>query len=515
MPLPPDSLSTRLICPLTAAGVLQMRRDAFEAARAGADAVELRLDYLRTPPDEEHLRALIVDSPLDVIVTCRPQRQGGRFQGSEEQRLAILRSAGALHPAFADVEMDVPRDLWPPCPVLLSHHDFQGCPADLEALAERLDASGAAACKLAFAARGPEDALRALDVLRAARKPTIALAMGEAGVLSRILARKFGAFGTYAALSRGAESAPGQPTLDEFRELYHWHRLGSGTEVYGVIGHPVAHSLSPLIHNRAMSAAGLDAVYLPLLIEPGEAPFRRFLDALLQRPWLGWRGLSVTIPHKENALRYVGAELCEELARKIGAVNTISIAPGGGLRGDNTDYASALDALCQAMKIERSAMAGRRVAVLGAGGAARAIVAGLRHYGAGVVIYNRTLPRAEALGAEFGARAAPAEAIDGAAEEILINCTPVGMHPKVEDCPIASLPPSVRVVFDTIYNPLETLLLRGARKAGCLTVSGLEMFVGQAVAQFQIWTGKKAPASLMREVVRKELEARSVPGSLK
>jgi 3-dehydroquinate dehydratase/shikimate dehydrogenase len=482
-----------------------MRRDSLEAARAGADAVELRLDYLRTPPDADHLRLLIQDCPLDVIVTCRPVRQGGRFAGPEQDRLALLRAAAGFRPAFVDIEMDVPANLWPDCPVLVSHHDFQSCPADLDKIVAGLESTPAAACKVAFAARGPEDALRALDLLRKARKPMIALAMGEAGVLSRVLSKKFDAMGTYAALSRGAESAPGQPTIEEFKDLYGWHRMGAGSETFGVIGHPVAHSLSPLIHNRAFAAAGVKAVYVPLLIEPGEEAFDRFLDAMLARPWLDWRGLSVTIPHKENALRRVGAGRCEELALRIGAVNTISIAAGGELRGDNTDYASALDALCRAMKIERAAMAGRRVAVLGAGGAARAIVAGLRYYDAHVVLYNRTLPRAEALAAEFACEALPLDAIANCTEEILINCTPIGMHPRVDDCPIASLPPSVKVVFDTIYNPLETLLLRGARKAGCLTVSGLEMFVGQAVAQFHIWTGKKAPVELMREVVKARL----------
>jgi 3-dehydroquinate dehydratase/shikimate dehydrogenase len=482
-----------------------MRRDALEAARAGADAVELRLDYLRTAPDDDHLRLLIKDCPLDVIATCRPVREGGRFAGPEDRRLSLLRSAAAFGPAFVDIEMDVPENLWPDCPILVSHHDFKSCPADLDRIVAALESSRAAACKVAFAAGGPEDALRALDVLRAAHKPMIALAMGEAGVPSRVLSKKFGAFGTYAALSRGAESAPGQPTLEDFQDLYGWHRMTAQSEVYGVIGHPVAHSLSPLIHNRAFAAAGLRAVYVPLLIEPGEGPFDRFLDALLERPWLDWRGLSVTIPHKENALRRVGPDGCEPLALQIGAVNTISLAPGEKLRGDNTDYAAALDALCQAMKIDRAAMAGRRVAVLGAGGVARAIVAGLRHYDARVVVYNRTLARAAALAGEFGAEALPLEEIARCSEEILINCTPIGMHPRVDDCPIAALPPSVKVVFDTIYTPLETLLLRGARKAGCLTISGLEMFVGQAVAQFQIWTGKKAPVQLMREVVMRKL----------
>ena len=182
-----------------------------------------------------------------------------------------------------------------------------GCPDDLTSVARRLEGSPAEVSKIAFVAAGPADALAALELLRVCRKPMTALAMGEAGAASRLLARKFGAFGTFASLHAGAESAPGQFALAEMRELFRWDSLSPTTSVYGVIGCPVAHSLSPAIHNAAFAAAGLDAVYVPLLVQAGEANFRRFLDALTARPWLDWRGLSVTIPHKENALAYVGA----------------------------------------------------------------------------------------------------------------------------------------------------------------------------------------------------------------
>ncbi len=364
---------------------------------------------------------------------------------------------------------------------------------------------------------------------------TVALAMGEPGVPSRILAAKFGAFGTFAALSHGAESAPGQPALEEMRSLYRWDRVGPATAVFGVVGCPVAHSMSPAIHNAAFSAAGVDGVYLPLLVQPGAGAFGRLMDGILGRPWLGWRGLSVTIPHKENALAYVGAGRCEELARRIGAINTITLGPGGQLRGDNTDYAAAMDALCAGMAKTRDApgfpaggkhwvgegihssgrepgrvpgFGGRGVALLGAGGVARAILAALRHHGADVTVYNRTLERAAKLAEEFGARAAGADRLDAIDQEIVINCTSVGMHPHVEQSPLPAIPPAVRVVFETIYNPVETLLLRQARQAGCTCISGLEMFVNQGVAQFEIWTGRAAPRDVMRRVVMDRLGAK-------
>jgi len=478
-----------------------MRADMARAAELGADMVECRLDYLPHPVSQADLRKLLANPPLDVIVTDRPRREGGRYDGDEPQRLATLREAAEFAPSAIDVEIDTPRDEWPDGAVILSHHDFAGLPADLDAIVTRLEASDAAVNKVAFAAENPADALRALDVVRACRKPTIALAMGEAGIASRILAGKFGAYGTFASLHPGAQSAPGQPTIAELKDLYRWDSIGPATKVFGVIGCPVAHSMSPAIHNAAFTAARVDGVYVPLRIEPGEANFDRFMDAVLARDWLGWRGLSVTIPHKENALAYVGADNCDPLAGRIGAINTITIGPDGTLRGDNTDYAAAIDALCNAMGIAREALAGRSVAVLGAGGAARAIVAALAHYGAETTIFNRTVKRGERLAGQFGCRAVGLGELARLDAEIVINCTPIGMHPKVDASPLAAIGPSTKVVFDTIYNPIETKLLRQARDAGLIGVSGLEMFVNQAVAQFEMWNSVPAPRETMREVV--------------
>ncbi|MHC4561427.1 MAG: shikimate dehydrogenase [Planctomycetota bacterium] len=497
--------ATRLICPLTARTVGGMRADLAAAIAAGADAVEFRLDFLANPPSEDDLRRLLVDIAVDVIVTFRPTRQGGHYDGDEAVRLAVLQKATDGGATYVDVEDDVPQQDQPSGNVIVSHHDFDGCPADLDALVETLEASDAPVNKVAFMAQGPEDALRALDVVRACGKPTIAAAMGEAGLLSRILAPKLGAMGTFAALNRDEGSAPGQPTVGELKQLYRWNAQTPDTVCYGVIGCPVAHSMSPVIHNAAFAAAGLDGVYMPLLIQPGADNFNRFMDALLARPWLNWRGLSVTIPHKENALAYVGADRCDELAVRIGAINTITIDPNGSLAGDNTDYGAAIDALCSAMGIEWDELFGRAIAVLGAGGASRAIVAALAHYGAHTTIYNRTLSRAEALAEEFAARARPIADAGDLDAEIVINCTPIGMHSHSDASPLERIPSSVQVVFDTIYNPLETRLLALARQAGCLTVSGLEMFVSQAVGQFKRWTQVDAPREVMREAAIAQL----------
>ena len=498
---------TRLICALTSPDVAAMRAAMAAAVAGGADAVELRLDYLRRAPTDEELRHLLAGAPAETIATCRPAWEGGHFAGAEPARLRLLARAAQFGADFVDVESAVAPERRPGGKLILSKHDFAGCPADLEAIAAALAGAGTAVGKVAFTAVGPADALRALDVLRASDRPTIALAMGEAGLFSRILAPKFGAFGTFAGLAEGAQSAPGQPTLGELTQLYRFRRIAPATAVYGVIGCPVGHSMSPAIHNAAFDASGVDAVYVPVRVEPGRENFDRFLDALLARPWLDWRGLSVTIPHKENALARVGAGRCDELARRIGAINTVTIGPDGVLRGDNTDYAAAIDALCGAMGIDRAGLAGRRVAMLGAGGAARAIVAALAHYGADVTIYNRTVSRAERLAEEFGCAAAGRDRLDALDAEVIVNCTPIGMHPNVDAAPLERLPPSAAVVFDTIYNPVRTRLLRQASAAGCRCVTGLDMFVSQAVAQFETWTGRPAPRDEMRRAVVERLGA--------
>ena len=497
--------NAKLICSITSPSIEGAAGDIAAAVAAGADMIELRLDLLDAAVTDEQLAELIAATPVDVLVTVRPARQGGRYGGDEAERLSLLARAAQLGAAWVDVEGDVPAGARPDGAVILSHHDFDTCPDDLADIAAGLDDSSATVNKIAVAAAGPEDALRTLDLIRNARKPTIALAMGEAGLPSRILGKKFGAFGMFASLSAETAAAPGQPTINQLKGLYRWDAIGPDTQCFGVIGCPVAHSMSPAIHNAAFAAAGIDGVYVPLLIQPGREHFDAFMDALLARPWMDWRGLSVTIPHKENALAYVGADQCDELAVRIGAVNTITISPDGALAGDNTDYAAAIDALCAAMGIERAGLAGRAVAVLGAGGASRAIVAALAHYGAEVTIYNRTLSRAESLAAEFDATARPIAAADDLEAEIIINCTPIGMASHSDASPLSRIPAGVKAVFDTIYNPIRTTLLAQAEQAGCLTVSGLDMFVNQAAAQFERWTGTPAPRDVMRRSVLEQL----------
>jgi len=518
VPSDPDTTAaaeTLLIVPLTQTDAVAMRRAMVAAAAAGADAVELRLDYLDVT-DEPALRLLLTDPPVPVLATCRAAAEGGRHAGSNAERAAILADAAKFGARWIDFELaaldDVAR-LADQAELIVSAHDFDRRPPNLPQTLAAMEQSPGHVNKVAFAAAGPEDAWAAFDVLRDSGKPAMALAMGECGVASRILARKFGAFGTFAALESGCESAPGQPTIDELRRLYRWDAITAETKVFGVVGCPVGHSMSPAIHNAAFAADGVDAVYIPLRVEPGAENFDRFLDAALARPWADLVGLSVTIPHKHNALARVGDANVDDLARSIGAINTILLTgdPDRPLRGINTDYAAAIDALVDGMDCHREDLADRSVAVLGAGGAARAIVAALAHYGAATTVYNRTVSRAEQLAAEFDGSGAAAgsvaaaglDALSGLDAEVLINCTPIGMHPHTDACPLPDdLPLSPgTVVFDTIYNPAATQLLARADAAGCITVSGVDMFVNQAAAQYEFWTDLPAPRNVMRKVV--------------
>ncbi|MGB0768934.1 MAG: shikimate dehydrogenase, partial [Phycisphaeraceae bacterium] len=285
------------------------------------------------------------------------------------------------------------------------------------------------------------------------------------------------------------------------------------TQVFGVIGDPVGHSMSPHIHNAGFDAVDYNAVYLPLRIPPEYEHFKATVASFLDHAPLDFRGASVTIPHKQNLLRFVeemDGEI-EPLAAQIGAANTLTVRGDGSLYASNTDYAAALDSVCDAMQIKREQLAAKRVAVLGAGGAARAVVAGYTHFGASVTVYNRTPEKAQALADAFDADAASLDDVRHADFDILINCTPIGMHPNEDATPCdftqhaspkTQGPP---LVFDTIYNPVETNLLREARGAGCVTVSGVAMFVRQAAAQFTQWTGAPAPIDVFETAVRDRL----------
>jgi len=523
----PDSAASKtlLAVSIVAETAEEMLRRAEAARRAGADIVELRLDWL-SQPTPQTVRHLVANRPCPIICTARPVWEGGRFAGAEDERIRLLEAAATAGSDYIDIELKTWKNSSEVrtkiaevrrtgearrTRLIISLHDFQATPADLNAIFEELAETRADVVKVATHAQHICDSIRMLDAVRASRKPAIGICMGPAGVITRVLAGKVGAMLSFCSLQAGSESAAGQIPIGEMLDLYRFRRISTETAVFGVIGCPVGHSMSPLLHNTAYAELGLDAVYLPLHVEPQAESFTAFVDAALARPELRFHGFSVTIPHKLNALKR--ADWREPLAEKIGAANTLQITETGQVRAYNTDYAGALRALCEGMGISEQALKDRRVAVLGAGGAARAIVAGLVDRGCRVTIYNRTHQKAVDLARQFGCAAARWEDRAQLDAEILINCTSVGMWPDVEQMPIPpeALKPGM-VVFDTVYNPPETALLKEAERRGCLTIDGVAMFVHQAAMQMQIWFGKSPSLEKMRELVLRRLSAHDSRG---
>jgi 3-dehydroquinate dehydratase/shikimate dehydrogenase len=479
----------------------QMRAKHRELVAQGVRLVELRLDYLRG--EIVDLRKLLEDRPGPVIVACRRPQDGGRFAAGEAQRLALLRMAIALGADYVDLEDDVavaiPRS--GQGRRIVSLHDFEKTPDDLAAIHRRLAALDPDIVKICTMARSPHDNLRVLQMVAAAKVPTVGFCMGEIGVASRILAGRFGAPWTYVACDGQSAVAPGQVSFPQMRDLYRYDAIGPATEVYGVVADPVGHSLSPLIHNTAFRELQLDKVYLPFRVPP--ADLAQFMD---DAPQLGVRGLSVTIPHKEAILPKLGQ--AETAVRGIGACNT-AVFDGRQWCGYNTDCQAAMASLEEALGGPRGgagSVRGRTALVLGAGGVGKAIAYGLVSRQADVVLCDGAAERAEQLAKRLQCRWVKWEDRRKVEADVVIHGTPIGMHPHVDETPLAAadLRPST-VVFDAVYNPEETMLLRGARQRGCTVVSGVEMFVRQACLQFKLFTGHDGPAALMRDVIKQAL----------
>jgi len=486
-------MSRTLLCASLTTATVDQTLKVLHAPGRAFDVAELRLDYIQSPD----LSRLLESRPCPVIVTCRPQREGGRWTGDEGRRLELLAEATRLGADYVDVELDaLPRlSRHGDTRLIVSYHNFDHTPANLAEIARQIEATDAHIVKLATTATSLRDNLAAFDVLRAARKPTIAVTMGEHGHISRVLGPKFGAFLVFASLATGRETAPGQVPVRDLLELYRFRQIGPATRVYGVIANPVAHSMSPAIHNAAFAKTGVDAVYLPFRVDD----VADFIPAYTALPVDGY---SVTIPHKQAVLPLL--DKIQPLAGRIGAVNTL-VARDGRLCGSNTDWSAAVAAIDSGLP-EGDTLDGKHVLMLGAGGAARAIAFGLTERGCLVTIANRTHERAERLAADVGCQVVPLADVGSVAYDILVNATSIGMHPNVDATPLdAGLLRPGALIFDSVYNPLETRLLREARAAGCRTVDGLAMFVNQAVEQFELWTHRPAPRPTMRAVVESRL----------
>jgi len=471
-------------------------------AERGAQLVELRLDWLSHTPDVSRLMA---ERPTPMVITCRRHSDKGRWGGSEDQRQTILRAAIVEGVEYVDIEDDIAKEVprYGETRRIISHHNFDETPDDLEEIHERMCDLDPDIIKLVTMANRPEDSVRLLKLVASSEIPTIGFCMGELGLASRLLCGKYGSPFTYATFSSERTLAPGQLSFEEMTETYHFDRIGADTRVFGVLGDPLGHSLSPLIHNAAFDADGVNAVYLPFRV-----PADGLKKTLRAFEWLEINGYSVTIPHKESVLELATSR--DTTVEHLGAANTLCRDGDQGWLASNTDMPAAIATLQLALESDTPSrsLRGSKCLVLGAGGAARAIAGGLVEAGAVVTVSGRTRPRANALAVELGCQETGWENRGAQFADVLINCTPVGMHPRVDESPFQPQWLGEKtLVFDTVYNPENTLLIKQARERGCPTVSGIEMFVRQAALQYKQFTGQMAPLEVMRETLRRGISA--------
>jgi len=470
--------------------------EALAAARLAlrrTTVIELRLDYLSS---EDEFAALLrgiqpLTGQATLIATCRRKEAGGRFEGSIARQIARLVLAAGSGCSWCDLEIETLerlnaatlRKTLGDVRLIISAHDFSRTPARLGELRRRLESAGGDLVKLAALTRNYREFVRLLQ--SAHRRTNVIVApMGELGQPGRIIAVREGSPLAYATVTRAV--APGQLPLDVMQSVYRVERHNRRTQLYGVIGNPIGHSLSPLMHNAAFAQRRMNAVFVPFLV-------RDLADFMRSVKPLRISGISVTIPHKQQILQYL--DECDPLAAEIGAVNTV-VVRAGKLHGYNTDHLGVLQSLGRKIKLE-----GSRVLVYGAGGAGRTVAHAAARAGAHVFFCARRPESARSAARDFGAEALDRKDLRELDFDAIVNATPIGMMPHEDESPLDAAELRCNLVFDLIYRPMRTRLLRLAERRGIDTLSGVEMFVAQGVAQWELWTGEKAPVKAMRAEV--------------
>lgn len=504
---------TKICVPVCARDVDEMR-EATERAAKVCDLIELRLDYLKAPQPIgiwPEIRRLVNGRRETFIVTMRPQHQGGKAHLTLDERLRFWSLAGNIPSnVLVDLELDIVNALltsgaFSVAQVICSHHELDSGVVNLHDLYSRMAKTGAGILKIATCVSDAVDCLSIFRLLRRAQnegRELIAIGMGEAGVVTRILGPSLRSFLTYGSLGGDKATAPGQLSVSELREVYRIDSIDSQTEIMGVVGNPVGHSLSPAVHNAAFAAAGLNAVYIPFNVCDVGAFIRRMVQKRSREIDWNLRGLSVTAPHKLAVMKRL--DWIEPAARQMRAVNTI-VLNRDGLQGYNTDAAAFIEPLRRAF----GPLTNARCAVIGGGGAARAALWALRNDRAQVTLFVRDPARAEFFAQQFNAECKLLQNAHFNKFDIVINATPLGMRGNQENeaSATANQLRGVRLVYDLVYNPLETQFMRNARQAGCQTVGGLEMLIAQAVEQFRLWTGQTSDANAMRAAAERALQA--------
>ncbi len=500
---PPPRFRVGKLCVAIQAGSPSELIDRAEAALSDSRFLELRLDSLPKPVAAmSKLREFLAGRrDVTAIATCRRKSSGGNFAGSLDDELAALTAAAQAGCQIADLGVESAEEASPEqlekfraglrdagTALLVSFHDFKGT-HNLEQAAKRIEAFAPEFVKVVSTAQSLADNLAVLKLIeeRSLSAHVVGIAMGEEGIVSRVLGPRAGGAFTFASSGGGVETAPGQVTARTLRDLYRMEQLDHATRIFGVAGNPIAHSLSPLMQNTAFRREGVNAVLLPLRTTA-------LADLLTLVRELPLAGVAVTMPLKQEILPHLANS--DPLTARIGACNTLRVARDGTIVGFNTDAAGVVRPLEKRLKLK-----GARIAVLGAGGAARAAVFALVDQGVEVLVVNRTHETALALAKDAGAQALTHEQFARGRFDVLINTTPCGMEGSKQALPIATSELNAALVFDMVYNPLETPLLKLAAERGIPAISGVEMFVQQGARQFEIWTGKPAPEAEMQRVV--------------
>jgi 3-dehydroquinate dehydratase/shikimate dehydrogenase len=470
--------------------------------RAGplADVIEIRFDCLR-PEETGRLLGHLQVLGKEILATFRPLEQGGKRRLTMEDRAEFWQSAlprldGVNCMIDREFDLDIPFEI-DPKRTIVSIHNFKGRDWDLPP-----KSGPAGTLKLAISVEEAADAISLWRLLDKGTGPeVIPIAMGEAGKWTRILALAHGAPMTYASLDRGGETAPGQISARDLRDVFRVKELNKQTGVYGVIAGDTSYSLSPYMHNAAFKHSGMNSVFVPVQVRDLDSFLRRMVIGATREVELNFKGFSVTNPHKQAIMKHLDS--IDETAQKIGAVNTVKIE-GGKLYGFNTDAKGFIEPL----KKLYGDLTDARVAVVGAGGAARACVHALQEAGATVTLLVRDTGKAKAFGEEFGIRVQPLTTDHRPLDiDILVNATPLGTRGPHANETIAEADRlhRVKLVYDLVYNPQETRLLYEARLAGARTLGGMDMLVAQGAQQFLIWTGTEAPVNEMRSGLNKRL----------
>jgi 3-dehydroquinate dehydratase / shikimate dehydrogenase len=501
--------------------ILHLRLPRVCVAIAGADAnemlekaealardnpfVELRLDYLSKPGLAlPKIREFTESHPhVAVIATCRRVPSGGKFRGSIPSQLEFLGKVADAGCQLVDVELQTAIRLKPAqleklrgkAAVVLSFHDFRGT-QKLDETLKKLTAYPADFYKVVSTATSLSDNVTMMKFLERHQDShaLVGLCMGEQGIISRVLGARAGSAFTFGALTSDERTAPGQVTAQELRSTYRIDQVDAATKVYGVAGDPIEHSLSPAIMNAALRRENVNGVFLALHA-------KSLKDLLACVKEIPIHGLAITMPHKEAIIPYL--DNTDPFTTKIGACNTVVRSADGKLYGFNTDTSGVVRPLEQRIPLPDA-----KILVLGAGGAARAAVFGLKERGAQVSILNRSLPAAQKLARQARARTIKRPDLKKLEFDVIINATPVGMA-NTRESPLNAEEIKAKYVFDMVYDPAETRLLKLAKERGCEVIAGSEMFVHQAARQFEIWTGKPAPREDMLKIVMQALAERA------